>query len=128
MSRTPFTQVKPLMMEGGIIVWTECYLPSLRHCYYVKSLKVNRIPFLPKGEGLGRKRRNGASDQAQKRQKDENGEGHKKHDKKYFCCLRSNDGDGKMEFQALSDSCEVVQSQIARKFAASLILTCHGKI
>ncbi|GBM19787.1 hypothetical protein AVEN_208659-1 [Araneus ventricosus] len=29
---------------------------------------------------------------------------------KYFCCLGSNDGDGKMEFQGLSDSCEVVQS------------------
>ncbi|GBM48779.1 hypothetical protein AVEN_130828-1 [Araneus ventricosus] len=36
--------------------------------------------------------------------------GHKKHDIKYFCCLGSNDGDGKMEFQGLSDSCEVVQS------------------
>ncbi|GBO35477.1 hypothetical protein AVEN_78326-1 [Araneus ventricosus] len=36
--------------------------------------------------------------------------GHKKHDMKYFCCLGSNDGDGKMEFQGLSDSCEVVQS------------------
>ncbi|GBM23525.1 hypothetical protein AVEN_45549-1, partial [Araneus ventricosus] len=36
--------------------------------------------------------------------------GHEKHDMKYFCCLRSNDGDGKMEFQGLSDSCEVVQS------------------
>ncbi|GBM34647.1 hypothetical protein AVEN_122042-1 [Araneus ventricosus] len=31
----------------------------------------------------------------------------KKHDMKYFCCLRSNDGDGKMEFQGFSDSCEV---------------------
>ncbi|GBM03889.1 hypothetical protein AVEN_60712-1, partial [Araneus ventricosus] len=29
---------------------------------------------------------------------------------KYFCCLDSNDGDGKMEFPGLSDSCEVVQS------------------
>ncbi|GBN14699.1 hypothetical protein AVEN_54955-1 [Araneus ventricosus] len=39
--------------------------------------------------------------------------GHKKHDMKYFCCLRNNDGDGngKMEFQWLSDSCEVVQSR-----------------
>ncbi|GBN10788.1 hypothetical protein AVEN_205025-1 [Araneus ventricosus] len=29
---------------------------------------------------------------------------------KYFCCLRNNDGDGKMEFQRFSDSCEVVPS------------------
>ncbi|GBN66594.1 hypothetical protein AVEN_170116-1 [Araneus ventricosus] len=29
---------------------------------------------------------------------------------KYLCCFRSNDGDGKMEFQRLSDSREVVQS------------------
>ncbi|GBL99111.1 hypothetical protein AVEN_64108-1 [Araneus ventricosus] len=36
--------------------------------------------------------------------------GHKKHDMQYFCCLRRNDGDGKVEFQGLSDSCEVVQS------------------
>ncbi|GBL91426.1 hypothetical protein AVEN_136925-1 [Araneus ventricosus] len=35
---------------------------------------------------------------------------HKKHDMKYFCCLRSDYGYGKMEFQGLSDSCEVVQS------------------
>ncbi|GBM48468.1 hypothetical protein AVEN_98997-1 [Araneus ventricosus] len=35
---------------------------------------------------------------------------HKKHVRKYFCCLRSNDGNGKMEFQGLPDSCEVVQS------------------
>ncbi|GBN00775.1 hypothetical protein AVEN_168993-1 [Araneus ventricosus] len=36
--------------------------------------------------------------------------GQKKHDMKYLFCLRSNDGDGKMEFQGLSDSCEAVQS------------------
>ncbi|GBM72898.1 hypothetical protein AVEN_157538-1 [Araneus ventricosus] len=29
---------------------------------------------------------------------------------KYFCWLRSNDGDGKMEFQGFSDSCEIAQS------------------
>ncbi|GBN96566.1 hypothetical protein AVEN_117325-1 [Araneus ventricosus] len=34
----------------------------------------------------------------------------KKHDMKYFCCLRSNDGDGRMEIQGLSDLFEVVQS------------------
>ncbi|GBN68492.1 hypothetical protein AVEN_112065-1, partial [Araneus ventricosus] len=29
----------------------------------------------------------------------------------YFCCLRSNDGEGiEMEFQGLSDSCEVIRS------------------
>ncbi|GBN47073.1 hypothetical protein AVEN_202207-1 [Araneus ventricosus] len=33
---------------------------------------------------------------------------HKKHNMKYFCCLCDNDG--KMGFQGLSDSCELVQS------------------
>ncbi|GBM60565.1 hypothetical protein AVEN_131575-1 [Araneus ventricosus] len=36
---------------------------------------------------------------------------HEKHEMKYFCCLRSNDGDGEKEFQGLSGSCEVVQSK-----------------
>ncbi|GBO36687.1 hypothetical protein AVEN_102767-1 [Araneus ventricosus] len=36
---------------------------------------------------------------------------HKKHDIRYFCCLRKNDGDGRMEFEGLSDLCEVVQRQ-----------------
>ncbi|GBO35316.1 hypothetical protein AVEN_250937-1 [Araneus ventricosus] len=36
---------------------------------------------------------------------------HKKHDMKYLGCLSINDGDGKMEFQGLSNLCEVAQSQ-----------------
>ncbi|GBN87854.1 hypothetical protein AVEN_10287-1 [Araneus ventricosus] len=40
---------------------------------------------------------------------------HDKHDMKYLCCDRSNDGDGKMEFQVLSDSCEVVQSSETKR-------------
>ncbi|GBN97683.1 hypothetical protein AVEN_211477-1 [Araneus ventricosus] len=37
---------------------------------------------------------------------------HKKHDIiMYSCCRRNNDGEGKMEFQRLSDSCEVFKVQ-----------------
>ncbi|GBO40137.1 hypothetical protein AVEN_32866-1 [Araneus ventricosus] len=42
-------------------------------------------------------------------------ESHKKHDIKYFRCLRSNDGDGKMEFQRFSDSSEVIESTEPRE-------------
>ncbi|GBM51888.1 hypothetical protein AVEN_186177-1 [Araneus ventricosus] len=47
--------------------------------------------------------------------------GYKKHDMKYFSCLCSNDGDGKMEFQGFSESYEVVQSTDRKKRLVSLL-------
>ncbi|GBO13110.1 hypothetical protein AVEN_233886-1 [Araneus ventricosus] len=45
---------------------------------------------------------------------------YKKHDMQIFYCLRNNDGDGKMEFQGLSDSCEVIQIAEKKKEEISL--------
>ncbi|GBM20017.1 Microspherule protein 1 [Araneus ventricosus] len=45
--------------------------------------------------------------------------GHKKHDMMYFWYLHSNDGDGRMEFQGLSDSCEVFPSTATKRRVSS---------